>query len=197
MTGFRFDVAAIRNRLRRAKASVEAISFRDDIAKFAERTLQTAVKITPVRSLSLIETNQAKQFAKRAEFIRDNPGSATRFVAQDQFIRERAQARFLYRLSWKQCADSARLRVTVSNAVARSVTRRRNPVEQPPKGYAQWRGGKSRMSLVIFNPLLDQESRYKPFTARDILAKAEKPYRAQFKRDTENRIRRVLYAASK
>lgn len=197
MTGFRLDTSRFKTRIARLKGDVQALSFREDIAKFAQDTLQRAVKITPVRSVSLIEKNQRKQFAKRGSYIRQFPESATRAVSQPQFIKERAQARFLYRKSWKQCADSAKLRITVSPEVSRSVTRRRKPVQQPPKGYAQWRGGKQTLSLVIFNPFLEQKSKYKPFTGKQILEKAAAGGRAQFQRDVENRIRRTMYGASR
>jgi hypothetical protein len=196
MTGFRFDVDAIKKRLKRANADLAASNFRPDVAAFAQRTLQEAIRITPVRRVSVIRSNQAKQYAKRAQYIRANPGSQTRKISRDTFIEQRAQARFLYRKSWMQCAESARLRVTASSAVKASVTRRR-PEKNPPKGYVQWRGGKDVLSLVIFNPFLDQKSRYKPFTSKQILDKASAKERPRFKRDTENRIRRALYAARK
>ena len=116
---------------------------------------------------------------------------------QRKFIDERKQARFLYRKSWKQVADSARVRVSVSTDVRNAVTRRRKPVVQPLRGYARWQGGGDVLSLTMYNPFLEQRSRYKPFSGKTILAKAMARNLPQFRRDTENRVRRAIYAASK
>ncbi len=197
MTGFRISLSQVKRKLAKIGGDVRAISFRPDVEKFATASLQAAVKLTPVRDVNLIEKNQVKQFHDRARFIRKNPGSSTRSVSQERFVKERAQARFLYRKSWKQCADSAKLRISVSAQVANSVTRRRNPVVQPPRGYAQWRGGGEALSLVIYNPFLEQKSDYKKFTGVDILKRATAMNQAKFKRDIDNRIRRAIYAASR
>ena len=196
MTGFRFDTAKIKNRLARVNAELQAISFRPDIEKFATASLKSAIALTPVRSVSLIEANQIKQFHHRQRYIAKNPSSATRVVSEAQFVKERSQARFLYRKSWKQCADSVRLRVSASAAVSSSVTRRR-PAVNPPRGFAQWRGGGRVLSLTIFNPFLNQPSRFKDFNATQIINKALAKHRPKFKRDIENRIRREIYAASR
>lgn len=197
MSVFRLDVASAKRRLGRFGRAIDAAEFRPDVAKYATATLQECIRITPVRSVSLIKKNQTKQFFDRQRYIRKNPGSATRTIAKDPFIEERAQARFLYKKSWYQCAQSARLNVRVSREVARSVTRRRNPVQQPPRGYAQWRGGSGVVSLVIYNPFLEQPSSYKKFTGKEILTRASSRFKGQFNRDVNNRIRRAAYVASR
>lgn len=197
MTGFRFPLKSLKGRLAKVREGTRADAFRDDIVTFSTDSLQTAVRITPVRQVSIITDAQRKQFTKRARYIRENPGSATRSVTQSQFIEERAQARFLYRRSWMQVCASARLRVSVSPAVSRAVTRRRNPVAQPPRGYAQWRGGAKVLSLVIFNPFLNIPSRYKTFNAQTILDRAMAVHRPAFKKAAANRVRREIYAASR
>jgi hypothetical protein len=195
MSVFRLDTATLKRRLNRIGRSFAANEFRPDVAKFAAATLQECIRITPVRSVSLIKRNQTKQFFDRQRYIRKNPGSATRTVDKNRFVEERAQARFLYKKSWLQCAQSARLNVRVSREVARSVTRRRNPVQQPPRGYAQWRGGSGALSLVIYNPFLEQPSNYKKFTGKEILVRSASRFKAQFTRDVNNRLRRAAYAA--
>jgi len=196
MTGFRFNIARVKKRLAKVGEATTAAEFRGDVEKFVADTLQTCIKITPVRSVSLIESNQRKQFHDRARYIKKFPDSRSRIVTESQFIKERAQARFLYRKSWKQCADSAKVRVHVSPAVAAAVTRRR-PAVQPPRGYAIWRGGKETLSCIIRNPFLNIPSQYKKFDAQQIMDRALAVNRAAFKRSTQNHIRRAIYAASR
>lgn len=196
MTGFRVDTKKIKARLKRVGASLQAAAFRADVEKFYTQSLQTAILLTPVRNVTLIETNQRKQYYHRQRFIKKFPGTATRTVGIAQFIKERSQARFLYRKSWKQAADSVRMRVSVSPAVSASVTRRR-PAVNPPRAFAQWRGGGEKLSLVVFNPFLNIPSKYKKFNAKSVLDRAMAKHIAQFKKDVNNRVRREIYAASR
>ncbi len=205
MTGFRFDSAKLKKRLKAFAASCEASEFRPEIEKFAAKALKTASDTTPVRSLSTIETNQRVQFKRRAQYLKGNPGAATRTVSEQQFIDGRAQARFLFRKTWKQVSDSVAIRINVSAAVAKSVTRRR-PRMLPPRGYAQWRGGKAVFSLVVFNPFLKNTSsgghaplataRYKSFNPATILNAAIRKHRPAFLRSVQKHIKEAIgYAA--
>ena len=196
MTGFRFDSKRIKKRLAKFGQTCVAADFRPELETFVTKALKTASDTTPVRSKSLIEQNQHKQFAKRAEHIRLFPLSQTRSIGEAQFIKERAQARFLYRKSWMQCAESAGLNIRVSPAVSGAVTRRRPPVN-PPRGYAQWRGGNGVLSLIIRNPFLNIPSKYKTFNPATILNAAIVKHRPEFLRYVRNHIRRSIYAASK
>ncbi len=112
------------------------------------------------------------------------------------FIDGRKQARFLYQKSWWQVAQSIQLSIAVSSAIISSVTRRK-PKQNPPNGYAQIRGGKEVISLVVYNPFLEQESRYKPFSGRSILSSASAKHKPEFDRKVHNKVRRLIYAAKK
>lgn len=112
------------------------------------------------------------------------------------FINARKQARFLYKKSWVQVARSIKVALSAAQAVIRSTTRRK-PKQMPPKGYAQIRGGKDVLSVVIFNPFLEIESRYKPFSGKAILTTAKQLHAKRFKMDVENKTRRLMRAAMK
>lgn len=98
---------------------------------------------------------------------------------ESDFIEHRAQARFLYKKSWVEVGQSAGVSVNASGAVRQSETRR-DPPKDPPKGYAQIRGGNTVYSIVVYNPFLEQDSRYKPFSGKTILAQAMAQHQAQF-----------------
>lgn len=117
-------------------------------------------------------------------------------TAESDFVDARKQARFLYRKSWWQVAQSLGLAVSIASQIIASVTRRW-PMISPLKAYAQIRGGKSTISVVVFNPFLEQEGRYKPFSGRTILSSAAAKHRPEFMRKVENKVRRLMYAAKK
>lgn len=95
------------------------------------------------------------------------------------FIEHRAQARFLYKRSWYEVGQSVGIDVPCSQQVKDSRTRRKPP-QNPPRGYAQRRGGKGVYSIVVYNPFLEEESAYKPFSGKAILAQAMQKHEAQF-----------------
>lgn len=120
--------------------------------------------------------------------------------SESSFVEYRKQARFLYRKSWWQIGLSLGLGVLASAGVQDSVTRRRNPVTVPPKGYGIPRGGKEVISYAIYNPFLAQqnaESQYAQFSAQDILRNAALKERPRFIRQVENHVRRAIRAAKK
>lgn len=114
-------------------------------------------------------------------------------TTRQTFISQRAQARLLYRKSWGQCAQSLRVPHKWSNQVSRSETRRK-PKVNPPRGYGQWRGGKHTLTATIYNPFLEQPSRYITFSSRVILANAKAACSTNFKRDIERHFRNRLTA---
>lgn len=112
------------------------------------------------------------------------------------FVNARKQARFLYRKSWWQVARSIKVALSVAQNVIAATTRRK-PAKMPPQGYAQIRGGKDVLTVVIFNPFLEQESRYKPFSGKSILRQATSIHRKSFRNDVENKVRRLVRAAKR
>lgn len=115
-------------------------------------------------------------------------------IGEQSFIDERAQARFLYRKSWTQVAESLGLRVSSSAQVKSSRTRTR-PAVEPRRGSGQWHGGKHVISISIQNPFLEQPSRYKDFSGKQILASAAAKHRAEFNREVRNKVRKAIRAA--
>lgn len=114
-------------------------------------------------------------------------------TARPEFIAGRAQARFLYRKSWGQVGASLGLSVPQSANVAGSHSRH-EPPKEPPKGYGQWRGGKVVLSVVIYNPFLEEHSDYKDFTGKEIIQTAMQKHEAQFKRRFASKLKVILYA---
>lgn len=98
---------------------------------------------------------------------------------QTEFIRERSQARFLYKKSWKEIADSAGVPLRVSQSVANAHSRH-NPPKRPPRGYVRKVGGKNTLSIIVYNPLLEQNSRYKVFSGKTLINSAMRLHRPQF-----------------
>ncbi len=117
-------------------------------------------------------------------------------TTERDFIDARKQARFLYQRSWYQVMQSLGLAMSVAAQVISSVTRRW-PMVSPPKAYAQVRGGKDTLTVVVYNPFLEQDSRYKPFSGKEILSAAIAKNKPEFIRKVENKVRRLIYAARK
>jgi hypothetical protein len=112
-------------------------------------------------------------------------------IGEQSFVSERAQARFLYRKSWTQCAESLGLRVSASSDVKKSHSRRAPRVE-PRRGSGQWHGGKTVISVSIQNPFLEEPSQYKTFSGKAILAAAQAKHRTEFNRDVKNKVRKAI-----
>jgi len=123
---------------------------------------------------------------------------------RDEFIAFRAQARFLYKKSWWEIGQSVGIDVPCSQQVKDAVSRRtrsqlkRGNRQNPPKGYAQQRGGKGIYSIVVYNPFLEETSQYKQFSGRQILAEAMQKHQAVFDKKVADRqvqtILRILRA---
>lgn len=116
-------------------------------------------------------------------------------MSESDFVGYRAQARFLYRKTWWQIGLSLNLPVLASANVQDSVTRTRNPAEIPPKAYGQARGGNNVISYAIYNPFLEEPSRYITFDAAQILQNAGAKNKPSFIRKVENSVRRKIAAA--
>lgn len=117
-------------------------------------------------------------------------------IGNRPFINDRKQARFLYAKSWSQCATSLNVPIRVAGQITRSHTRRRPPKE-PRRGYGQWRGGKDRLTAVIYNPFLNEPSMYKDFDPRQILMAADAKARPRFNRQMEKQIAGLVRIAAR
>ena len=106
------------------------------------------------------------------------------------FIKGRAQARFLYRRSWLEAADSLGVDINVAQSTRNARTRRK-PEVNPPKASGQVRGGAKVLAITISNPFLEQPSRYKDFSGKRILAAAQAQHEGQYKRAMARRLRRL------
>lgn len=115
-------------------------------------------------------------------------------TAADDFVDARAQARFLYQLSWAQVAQSLGLSLAVAAAILASYTRRK-PAKAPPRGYGQWRGGKGVLSVAIFNPFLYAKGKYWDGNGRAILATATAKNLPRFNREVQDKVKREIEAA--
>lgn len=107
-------------------------------------------------------------------------------TSREDFVKERAQARFLYKRSWWEIGQSVGIDVPCSQQVKDSHSRRtpsqlRNGHKQnPPKGYAMERGGKDIYSIVVVNPFLEQTTAYWVLSGKSIIAEAMQKHRAKF-----------------
>lgn len=123
-------------------------------------------------------------------------------TSESEFIEARGQARFLFRKSWWEIGASAGLSIACPAEVRNGTTRRRKPPLNPPRGYAQVRGGKDAYSIVVRNPFLDQTSAgghtplstetYKPFTGQEIIGRAMDQHRQAFEKDVAKKTERLI-----
>lgn len=126
-------------------------------------------------------------------------------TSQSEFIEVRGRARFLFRKSWWEIGASAGVSVACPAEVRNAQTRRRKPPLNPPKGYAQSRGGKDVYSIVVRNPFLAQVSggghtplateQYKPFDGQQIIGRAMDQHRAAFEKDVAKRSKSLILGA--
>lgn len=120
-------------------------------------------------------------------------------TSQSEFIDMRGQSRFLFRKSWWEIGVSAGVSVACPAEVRNGTTRRRKPPLNPPKGYAQARGGKDVYSIVIRNPFLDETSsgghtplateQYKKFNGQEIIGRAMAQHRPAFEKEIAKRTK--------
>lgn len=115
-------------------------------------------------------------------------------TVESEFISNRLQARWLYQRSWWQVAKSLGIALGVAAQIIASHTRRK-PAKEPPKGYGQWRGGKSVLSVTIRNPFLDTAGRYWNGNGQQILAQATAKNLPRFQKEVNDKIKRDISAA--
>lgn len=135
--------------------------------------------------------------------LRDEVWSAYQMLAQERarrmqtlernFIDGRSQARFLYRKTWWQVAESLGIALKVAAAIIDSRTRKK-PAKEPHKAWGQWRGGKTVISVVIINPFLDIAGKYWKGNGKQILASAISKHRARFYKECEDKVKREISA---
>lgn len=114
-------------------------------------------------------------------------------TAQTAFIKERAQARFLYRRSWIGAADDLGIPLNLAQNTRTSRTRRK-PQQEPQKSTASTRGGAKALSVQISNPFIDEPSRYKDFTGGPIIGAAMAKHEDQYKQSIRKRLKRIASA---
>ena len=117
-------------------------------------------------------------------------------TSKTDFVKQRAQARFLYKKSWTQVGDSIGVDIRASGSIRDSVSRRKPP-KAPPKGYAQIRGGKTTLNIVVYNPFLQEETAYWKDSGSAIMQQALPVHRPQFKRTVDRILKRAIYAIFK
>lgn len=114
-------------------------------------------------------------------------------TSRADFIAHRAQARFLYKKSWVQVGASIGLDVRAPQNVLKSLTRR-EPPKDPDKGYAQIRVGKTVLSVVIYNPFVQEQTAYWQNDGSVYILDAMNQHRSNFNAQVKRHIERVLYA---
>ncbi len=114
-----------------------------------------------------------------------------------EFVSERAQARFLYRKSWWQVAQSVGVPITVASEIQNAHSRPyHDPGTDPKRGYGQWRGGKHVLSVAIWNPLLSSPTKYfHEKSGKEILAQAAKLNYPAFMGEVSAKLNRILLHA--
>jgi hypothetical protein len=111
-------------------------------------------------------------------------------TAERTFIRSRTAARFLYRTSWRQAAES--LGFNVSIAGTKNARSRRKPPEDPEKSFGRKNKGKHTYSISISNAFLEEPaSKYKPFIGSDILRAAMGKHLSEFTKSIKRRVRQL------
>jgi len=113
---------------------------------------------------------------------------------QSDFVNGRAQARFLFQRSWWQVAQSLGIALSVAAAIIDSRSRKK-PAKAPSKAYGQWRGGKSALSIVIFNPFLSIAGKYWKGNGKSILDQATVKNRARFYKECSDKMKRSIAEA--
>lgn len=115
-------------------------------------------------------------------------------TAQSTFIKERAQARFLYRRSWIGAADDLGITLNLAQPT-RAAHSRRKPAAAPPRSRGSVRGGGKAISIQVSNPFLETKSRYKDFTGKPIITAAMASHQDQYRRNIKRRLVQMAKAA--
>lgn len=119
-------------------------------------------------------------------------------TSREDFIEFRGQARFLYKRSWYQIGQSVGIEVPCSQQVKDSHSRRtpsqlKNGHKQnPPRGYAQERGGKGIYSIVVVNPFLETQTTYWLGSGKAIMEQAMAQHRPAFEEKVAERQTKLI-----
>lgn len=185
------NVSGMRKKLD-ALAKIRADWFKPEIVNNLLRpSLNKSKAATPVRDLETIRSNQIEKPGNQYDQWRAHGGHG---VTRQQFLADRAPARFLFQLQWVQVGYSLGVNVTASAQVLSATTRNHNEPEIP-RGYGQWHGGENKFTASIRVPFLDEPPRkYKPFTGQQILVPIMQAQRPVFQRACERKLKRIAYA---
>lgn len=110
--------------------------------------------------------------------------------SKSAFIRDRAQARFLYKKTWVEVGQSIGVKVNAGEKI-QSATTRRKPKQNPPRGYGRTQGVKLKHTIVIMNPLLKIPSKYIKFDAGEIMRTASEKHAERFQKNVRKRTRQL------
>lgn len=111
-------------------------------------------------------------------------------IGKMKFINGRAQARFLYRRSWSEAAESLGVPIPTSAGVRKAATRRK-PAQQPPRACGRRYNRDTAYTISVSNPFLEQESRYKPFSGNQIFHEAAMKHQRTFMREVSRKLRQI------
>ena len=114
---------------------------------------------------------------------------------QTTFIRERAQARFLYRKSWSQAAESLGKQISTSSDVRKAESRRK-PKQNPPRAFAWFTSNGKELMVQVTNPFLKIHSRYKDFDGEEIMAQSSAQHEGAYRRGVQTRLRQLAREAT-
>jgi hypothetical protein len=192
-SGFKMDMSGIK-RKQRELAKIPARIFKPEISDYFLRpSLNEAKRKTPVRDLSVIRDNQIGK--PNCQFNAwEARGGNKEGITRQQFLADRAPARFLFQLQWVQVGYSLGVNVTASGQVLAATTRNHNEPEIP-RGYGQWHGGDVKLTASICVPFLDAPPRkYKPFTGREILTPIMAAQFPVYSRACARKMKRAVHA---
>lgn len=190
--GFAVDVSVLKKKIIAVRDAVNAGFLKPELIDFVRKSLATAARNTPVRDFALIRSNQIQKKGNQFDKWTAQGGSG---LNRKQFLAKRAPARYLYRRTWGQVAESLGTTIPQSQGV-KNAKSRRDPVKPPPRAYGQVRGGKNRLSVTIHNPLLVEPSKYIKFDPRKIINDALKKHEKNFNSRCRRKLKRLIYAVS-
>ena len=194
-SGFKMDMSGIR-RKQKELAAIPARIFKPEISNYFLRpSLNKAKRATPVRDLGIIRYNQIEKRRSQYDQWLENWGAGD--ITRQQWLADRAPARFLFQLQWVQVGYSLGVNVTASAAVLSATTRNHNEPDIP-QGRGQWHGGQTKLTASISVPFLDApERKYKPFTGQGILAPIMAAQFPVFNRACARKMKRAVAAIAR
>jgi hypothetical protein len=194
-SGFKMDMSGIR-RKQKELAAIPARIFKLEISNYFLRpSLNKAKRATPVRDLGIIRYNQIEKRRSQYDQWLENWGAGD--ITRQQWLADRAPARFLFQLQWVQVGYSLGVNVTASAAVLSATTRNHNEPDIP-RGRGRWHGGQTKLTASISVPFLDApERKYKPFTGQGILTPIMAAQFPVFNRACARKMKRAVAAIAR